>query len=160
MKSFAVVILLLLALTGCNVSFSSGSQAGLPTPTAGTASQQAEAAEAARQYLAMIDNQEYEKTWDRAGSALKATTNKLMWTNVLKASSKAFGSSAQRDIDGFGFTHKIEAAVPEGDYVTVLFVSKPGNKAHTEKLVMQKEQGSWKIIGYFATVRTEFGART
>ena len=160
MKIFAGGFLLLLALTGCRVSFSPGPQADLPKPTAGTASQQAEAADAARQYLALIDDKEYEKTWDRAGSALRATTNKFMWTGVLKASSKAIGSAAQREIEGFGFTTQIDAAVPVGDYVMVQFKSKSGNTTLTEKVVMQKEQGSWKIIGYFATKRAEFGAGT
>jgi hypothetical protein len=160
MKIFSVGFLLLLALTGCSVSFSPEPEADLPTPTAGTTRQQTEAADAARQYLALIDSKEYEQTWDRAGSALKATTNKLMWTGLLKTSSHALGSPAQREIEGFGFTSQINAAVPVGDYVMVQFKSKSGNTTLTEKVVMQKEKGSWKIIGYFATKRTEFGAST
>jgi hypothetical protein len=158
MKIFASGFLLVLVLTSCSVSFSPEPQADLPRPTAGTATQQVEAADAARQYLALIDNKEYEKTWDRAGSVLRATTNKFMWTGVLKTSSHALGSPTRREIEGFGFTTQIDAAVPVGDYVMVQFKSKSGNTTLTEKVVMQKEQGSWKIIGYFAAKRAEFGA--
>lgn len=160
MKLLASGFLLLLVLTGCTVSFSPQPQADLPKPTAGTASQQAEAAGAARHYLALIDNKEYDKTWDQAGPALRSTTSKVMWTSVLKAGSRALGSPAKREIEGFGFTTKVDAAVPAGDYVMVQFKSRSGNTTLTEKVVMQKEQGSWKIIGYFANKRAEFGEST
>ena len=105
----------------------------------------------------MIDNEEYAATWDRAGPALRSATNRFMWTSVLKATSQALGIPSKREIEGFGFTTQIDANAPVGDYVLVQFKSTSGNATLTEKIVMQKEEGTWKIVGYFATKRTKFG---
>lgn len=154
--------LFLLVLCGCTVSFSPQpqAQADLPEPTAGSPPQQAEAEAAAREYLSMIDNAAYEETWERSGSALRDTTNRFVWTSMLKATSRSLGIDADRQVDGFGFTTQPDAGVPVGEYVLVQFKSKSGNATATEKVVMQREQGAWKIVGYFITKRAVFGTET
>lgn len=154
--SIASGFLLLLVLAGCSVSFSPDAQAELPKPTAGTPSQQAEAIDAAREYLALIDDKKFGETWERAGSVLKDRTSEFWWTNALKAS-RALHGSGDREIEGLGFTSQIETGVPVDDYVLVQFKSASGSTTLTEKIVMQKEQGTWKIIGYFATTHRKFG---
>lgn len=149
--------LLLLILSGCTVSFSPQPQADLPESTAGSPPQQAEAAAAAREYLAMIDSAAYDETWERSGTALRDTSSRFVWTNMLKATSRSLGIDADRQVEGFGFTTQPDAAAPVGEYVLVQFKSRSGNATATEKVVMQKEQGAWKIVGYFITKRAEFG---
>ncbi len=149
--------LLLLILSGCTVSFSPQPQADLPEPTAGSPLQQAEAEAAAREYLSMIDSAAYDETWERSGSALRDTSSRFVWTNMLKATSRSLGIDADRQVDGFGFTTQPDAGVPVGEYVLVQFKSQSGNATATEKIVMQREQGAWKIVGYFITKRAEFG---
>ena len=148
---------LLLMLAGCTVSFPPPQQADLPEPSAGSPSQQAEAAAAAREYLAMIDIGDYDETWERSGSALRDTTNRFVWTNMLKATRRSLGIDADRQVDG---STQPDAGVPVGEYVLVQFKSKSGNATATEKVVMQREQGAWKIVGYFITKRAEFGTDT
>jgi PBP1b-binding outer membrane lipoprotein LpoB len=160
MKTTAAVTMLLLILTGCTVSFSPGPEAVLPKPTAGTPSQQAEAIDAARQYLAMIDNHEYDETWEHAGSSLQESTSKFVWTNALKLTSKMLGTSSKRDVEGLGFSTQIDQKVAVGSYVLVQFKSQSGSVTATEKVVMQKEHGLWKIIGYFVTKRADSSAST
>jgi hypothetical protein len=152
--------LLLLTLCGCTVSFTPDSQAELPEPTAGTAAEQTAATDAALEYLALIDSKAYEATWEHAGSALRTTTNKFLWTNVLRTAGRALGTPPKREIEGFGFTPQIDANVPVGEYVLFQFKSKSAAVTWTEKVVMQKEQGTWKIVGYFVTKRAEFGTGT
>lgn len=152
MKIFAPALLAAALLCGCRVSFSSDNK--LPEPTAGTASEQEQAAAAARRYLALIDQGKYDETWNHAGPALQNMTNKFLWKNTLKLTHKAFGTPPSRELDGFGFTSQIEADVPVGEYVLVQFKSPSGNTTTTEKVVMQKAAGSWKIIGYFVEKRT------
>lgn len=160
MKHLAFGLSLLLALTGCQVSFSTGSQPDLPKPTAGTASEQAEAAAAARGYLALIDNEQYEKTWEQGGSALKTMTNRFVWINTLKVLNQTLAISSARELEGFGFSTQIDARVPPGSYVLVQFKSQSGKVTTTEKVVMQEEHGAWKLIGYFRHKHAKFGAGT
>ena len=148
----AWMLSLSLALTACQVSFSEGSQQDLPEPTAGTPKQQAEAESAARRYLTLIDARQFDKTWEEAGPALKASSSRFVWTNTLKVASVLKPPSA-RQVEGFGFTPRVDANAPEGEYVLVQFRSHAGNTTLIEKVVLQKDQGTWKIGGYFPTKR-------
>jgi hypothetical protein len=120
----------------------------------GTAAQRGEAEKAALRYLGLSDSGRYEDTWAQAGSALKGMTSEFMWVNTLKLTHKAFGTPPDRRIEGFGFSQRIEANVPVGEYVLVQFRSGDDRIVATEKLVMQKEAGEWKIVGYFVEKRT------
>jgi hypothetical protein len=148
--------LALALLGGCNVSYSPDEKAQMPATSSGTPAQQAEADAAARGFLALIDAGQYDTTWERAGSALKASSSKLTWTSALKAAS-LLGHPEQRSLEGFGFTSRVDLAAPVGEYVLVQYKTRSGNVTFTEKVVMQKEQGAWKIVGYFTTKRAEFG---
>jgi hypothetical protein len=156
MKNLAVGLLCMLLLTACNVSFSTGGTSALPEPTAGTAEQRLEAEAAARSYLGMIDREEFQRTWDQSGPALRAQSSEFAWKNMLKLAVKTLGSSRQRELDGCGFSTRIDASVPEGEYVLVQFKSASGSTTTTEKMVMQKDQSQWKIIGYFVTKHAEY----
>ena len=160
MKLAACTLFFTLFLAGCNVSFSPASSSHVPEPTGGSPAQQAEAEQAARGYLAMIDRGEIDKTWDQAGSALRAQSNKLAWTSVINITHKTLGISAERQVEGFGFSSQIDASVPVGEYVLVQFKSVSGRTTATEKVVMQKEQSVWKIVGYFVTKRAEYEVGT
>ena len=160
MKFIALSLLVALLLAGCNVSFSPDASSDLPKPTSGSQEQQTEAAKAAREYLAMIDRNEFDKTWDFAGPALRAQTSKFAWTNMLKLTRKTLGAPSKRDLEGFGFSTQIDATVPVGEYVLVQFKGISGRVTTTEKVVMQKDQSTWKIIGYFVTKRAEYRAGT
>lgn len=155
MKNLAIGLFCVLLLTACNVSFSTGGTSALPETTAGTAEQRLEAA-AARSYLGMIDREEFKRTWDQSGPALRAQSSEFAWKNMLKLATKTLGGSQQREPEGFGFSTRIDASVPEGEYVLVQFKSTSGSTATTEKVVMQKDQSQWKIIGYFVTKRAEY----
>jgi hypothetical protein len=149
-----------LLLAACTVSFSPDDSSDLPQATGGTPQQQIEAEKSAREFLAMIDRGEFDRTWDLAGPALRDQTSKFTWTNMLKLTSKTLAGGSTRDLEGFGFSTKIDANVPVGDYVLVQFKGVSDRITTTEKVVMQRDQSKWKIIGYFVTKRSEFGAGT
>jgi|GEM_PF-3736570 len=54
----------------------------------------------------------------------------------------------KRELHGFGFTAKVDLALPEGDYVVVAYKAVSGNVVSTERVVMQREDDAWKLIGY------------
>jgi hypothetical protein len=157
MKVIAAGIFALL-LAACTVSFSPDDSSNLPQTTSGTPQQQLEAERSAREFLAMIDRGEFDTTWDRAGPALRDQTSKLTWINMLKLTSKTLAGGSTRDLEGFGFSTQIDANVPVGEYVLVQLKDVSDRVTTTEKVVMQRDQSEWKIIGYFVTKRSEFGA--
>jgi len=161
MKLIATCIAAVLLLTGCNVSFSSGDKkSSSPESTVGSPEQQKEAEAAARAYLSMIDRKEYEQTWKLVGPALRSQTSKFAWVNTLKVTRKALDPGKKRNLEGFGFSKQIDPSVPVGEYVLVQFNEIAGAVTTTEKVVMQKDQSKWKIIGYFIYKKSQFGAGT
>jgi hypothetical protein len=159
-KNLAAVLFVVAALSGCTFSFGPSQQQSLPEPKAGTAEEQKEAAEAARGYLSQIDSGDYEATWRNAGPALRGMTSEFAWINTLKLARKTFAILPGRKIEGFGFTTQVDANAPVGEYVLVQFVSRSGKLTATEKVVMQREHGKWKLVGYFITKRAEYKSGT
>lgn len=158
MKNLVTAALCVVLLAACHVSFSPGSATNLPEPTPGTPEQQQDAAKAARRYLKMIDRRDFDATWRHSGPALRAQTNEVAWKATLKLTTRMLSGAPQRELEGFGFTSRIDAGVPEGEYVLVQFKKVSGSVTTTEKVVMQMDKAEWKIIGYFITKRANFGA--
>ena len=156
MKNLALGLICMLLLTACNVSFSPGEASDLPEPTGGTKTQQLEAEAAARRYLAMIDGGDFQGTWDHSGPAIRAQSGEFAWKNMLKLTAKTLGGASERELEGFGFSTRIDTSVPVGEYVLVQFKNTSGSVTTAEKVVMQKDQSEWKIIGYFVTKRAEY----
>ena len=157
MRFLAFSLSLLILLAGCKVSVSSGENTNLPPMTSGTAEQRAEAESSARAFIAMIDRGQYDETWDLAGSALRGQSSRFAWASTLRLARSAFSAPPTREIDGFGFTTRIDPGVPAGEYVLVQFKEVAGQVTTTEKVVMQKEQASWRIIGYFIHKQGRWG---
>ena len=105
------------------------------------------AADAAKEYLKLIDAHEDDEIWRRAGSGLHTTSNKRVFLSSIKFA-RTFSLPDKRELHGFGFTPKVDLALPEGDYVVVAYKAVSGNVVSTERVVMQREDDAWKLIGY------------
>ena len=157
MKLITIYLAILFSIAGCNVSFNTENKTTPSNVSSGTSEQQAEAESAARSYLAMIDQKQYKETWLQVGPALSAQLNEFTWVNTLTLTRKAFDGGANRQVEGFAFTPQIEPHVPVGEYVLVQFKDIAGNVTTTEKVVMQKDGGKWKIVGYTIFKNQQFG---
>lgn len=144
-----------LMLAGCTFSFGTddGKQA-LPTPTGGTPELQREAAAAAKEYLQLIDAREDEELWARAGRGLHAKSSKRVFLSTVKFT-RALSLPAKRELEGFGFTPKVDVAWPEGDYVVVQYKAVSGKVVATERVVMQREDDAWKLVGYHVNKKAQ-----
>jgi hypothetical protein len=156
MKNPVTLLFLSILFSGCTFSVTPANEQKLPESTAGTKEEQKGAVEAARGYLAQIDRGDYEATWDSAGPVLRDMTNEFMWTNTLKIARKTVVVLPGRKLEGGAFTTQIDPGGPAGEYAVMQFVGRSGKLTATEKVVMQKEQGKWKIVGYFITKRAEY----
>jgi hypothetical protein len=144
-----------LMLAGCTFSFGADDEKqALPTPTAGTPELQREAADAANHYLQLIDARKDDEVWERAGRGLHATSSKRVFLSALKLA-RTFSLPDKRELDGFGFTPKVDAAWPEGDYVVVQYKAIAGNVVAIERVVMQREDDAWKLAGYHVNKRAQ-----
>ena len=160
MKHLSTAGLLVLLLSACTLSFSPPNQQPLPESTPGTTAEQQQALEAAKGFIEMRDRGDYEAIWLNAGPSLRDATNETAFTLTLKLAKKAFAVLPGRKPEGVGFNTQVDPGGPIGEYAVVQFVAHAGNLTATERVVMQKEQDSWKIIGYFITKRAQTGTKT
>ena len=147
--------LCLLLLAGCTVSYQSAGP--LPQPTTGTQSQRDEVEHAAREYLGMLDRGEYDATWESAGPALRAQSSRFAWVNAMKLLRKTLPAAPECTVGSIGFTPKVDANAPVGEYAFAVFEGTAGSAATTERVVLQKEQARWKIVGYFMYSKVKLG---
>lgn len=158
MKAWVAALLMALVLAGCNFSFDAGGkQEALPATSAGTPELQQATDAAARVYLRLIDAGKDDEVWATAGSGLHETTSKLVFSSALKMA-RATTLPDKREVAGYGFTPKIDARLPKGDYVVVEYRSTSGKVSVVENVVLQHEEGAWKLIGYHFSKRATLGS--
>lgn len=75
-----------------------------------------------------------------------------MWVNTLKLT-RNIPLPQGRELQGIGFNTRVDARAPEGEYALVEFVRRAGDTTATEKVVMQKHESRWMIVGYFVNKR-------
>jgi len=156
-RGWIALFALLVLLAGCRVSFTPSQDDKLPAPTAGTAEEREAVRLAAEGYLALIDSRQYAKTWESAGPVLKDMTNETLWVNTLRLARK-MSLPEERKLQGFGFNTRVDNRAPEGEYVVVQYIGQEGSTTATEKMVLQRHEGQWKIIGYFVHKQVKFNA--
>ena len=81
---------------------------------------------------------------------LRNMTTEGVWATSIRALRSTVGSYKARKLKGIGFTHTLDG-VPPGDYAAIGYDSIFSNASVQEKVVVQKEGGEWKVVGYFLT---------
>lgn len=146
------------------------------TPGAGTAEQPshktgAEAAQenqvvqSARQWLALLDAQDWTASWKATGQAFRDLNSLETWTKVVGETQPTFGpvqSRAMEQVEHRGGDGPMSATggrtlvsqdfvpAPPMGYEMVKFQTRFANKPDAvETLTLVKEGGAWKVVGYW-----------
>ena len=114
-----------------------------PDPTHPTVS-------AAKEWLALADELDYQETWSEASSLMRAEVSQPEWAENLRNIRGPLGSLEKRKLVTVSF-HGTLPDAPDGEYVTLRFASSFEHRESTgEIVVVAKEQDStWRVIGYF-----------
>jgi hypothetical protein len=109
-----------------------------------------QATTAARSWLILLDGQEFDESWDRAGGLLRAAVDRVEWTAKLSVTLGPLGKKTSRGVKSSEYSTTMPGA-PDGEYVTLQFDSSFENKkSAVETVVMMKESdGLWRVSGYF-----------
>ena len=122
------------------------------TPEQPSASTQASAAaslEAARSFVRAVDAGEYEDSWAMAGSLFQSQVTAQQWADTVRPVRAQVGAVRSRSFAKVTATTQLPGT-PAGNYEVVEFRSdfekRPGA---VETVVLAKEDGAWKTVGYF-----------
>ena len=118
------------------------------TPSGNSETEKA-ALKSAKAWLTLVDNQEYEQSWDEAAEFFKRAVPKEQWQQSMHAVRKPFGKTVSRKLQSkLSFTSLPGA--PDGKYIVIKFDTSFENKKHTLETVtpMLEKDGKWRISGY------------
>ncbi len=116
--------------------------AAAPTVTATPASEAA-AVEAARQFLTLLDRDDWAACWQAAHQAFKLHNTVEWWADASKKVRGEMGTATSRELATVNFT-----PAPPNGYWIITFKAQYSKKGSViETLHMASENGGWKVVG-------------
>lgn len=121
----------------------------LPAP-AGAGEREDLAAQAAREWLALVDGGDYAASWDQADALLRGATTREQWSALLAGVRGTLGDVAERKLLSATFFTSLPGA-PDGEYVVLSFASSFEHKASAVETVTPRleSDGRWRVSGYY-----------
>lgn len=121
-----------------------------PAAPAAEAAADPKADQAARAWLALIDQGKYATAWDQAGGLLRKNIAKAEFEKRLAKVAEATGPATERKFMR-AMELKNPPGNPPGQYLVLLyaplFVKQP--KLLEQVALEQDAQGAWKVVGYY-----------
>ena len=108
------------------------------------------ATDAAGNWLALVDQGEYAKSWESAAEYFRGNVTKDQWGRLLTGARKPLGEVTSRRVKATHYSTSLPGA-PDGEYVVVRFETAFENKRSAIETVtpMKEKNGAWRVSGYF-----------
>ncbi|WP_286260189.1 DUF4019 domain-containing protein [Pseudoalteromonas apostichopi] len=103
----------------------------------------------AKSWLVLIDNGQYQQSWQQTDSLFKQAMPQSNWSNVLKQVRVPLGKVILRKNLSL-MKYDSLPGTPDGEYVIIQFQSQFMNKEQAvETISLSKNSGQWQPLGYF-----------
>ena len=103
----------------------------------------------AKSWLTLIDNGQYQQSWQQADSLFKQKMPQSHWSKALKQVRVPLGKVILRKNLSL-MNYDSLPGTPDGEYVIIQFQSQFMNKEQAiETISLSKSSGQWQPIGYF-----------
>ena len=108
------------------------------------------AVEAAKTWLALIDEEKYGESWETAAVYFKNATTKEKWEQMLTAVREPLGKLVSRELKSKIYKKSLPGA-PDSEYVVIQFTTSFENKKSGIETVtpMLDRDGKWRVSGYY-----------
>jgi hypothetical protein len=105
---------------------------------------------AAEEWLTLVDEGNYKKSWEEASKLFKNSITKEMWEQSIKAVRPPLGGLVTRTVKSANYTTSLSGA-PDGEYVIIQFSTSFTNKKSAIETVtpMKDPDGQWRVSGYY-----------
>jgi hypothetical protein len=111
---------------------------------------EAAAGKAAEAWLKLLDQGEYGKTWEEAGTYFKGRVAREQWVRQISSVREPLGAVKSRKHAGATYTKQLPGA-PDGEYVVIQCQTSFEHKQSAVETVTPTldKDGQWRIVGYF-----------
>lgn len=101
-------------------------------------------------WLALVDEGDYQKSWETAAEYFKQAVTQEQWEQSLKAVRPPLGGVVSREVSSATYATELPGA-PDGEYVVIQFTTSFEKKKSAIETVtpMKEKDGSWKVSGYY-----------
>ncbi len=100
-------------------------------------------------WVALLDRQRWDDSWDAAGTLFRSQLSKPKWATTIMPVRKPLGSVSSRTVQTVTPAASLPGA-PPGNYAIVAFATSFAAKPNAiETVVMAQEGANWKVAGYF-----------
>lgn len=108
------------------------------------------AIQSAKDWLSLVDEERYAKSWETASSFFKNAIQKEQWITSMNAFRKPLGNLLDRKIKNSQYTKALPGA-PDGEYVVIQFETSFENKKSSIETItpMLDKDGKWRTSGYY-----------
>jgi hypothetical protein len=122
----------------------------LVAPALGAEKPEDAAQAVADSWLTLLDEGQYEASWEQAATPLKAAISKDEWKKGCGGARQPLGKLVSRKVKSRQYTEQIPG-VPDGKYVVIQYDSVFEQKASAVETVtpMVDFDGAWRVSGYF-----------
>ena len=108
-----------------------------------------EATAAAEKWLALLDSDQYEESWQQAASFFRKNVSQRSWKQSLESIREPLGAMQGRKLISAKHTTNVTGA-PAGQYVVIQYETSFENKPKVIETVTPMLDGSqWRVSGYF-----------
>ncbi len=119
-----------------------------PGPDSSNTFKELAAQASAEKWLGLIDDGAYSKAWEQCAQLFRERVTREQWVSSLPTTRAPFGAVKSRKVDAAAFKPYLPGA-PDGEYVTVRFLTNFEKKESAEELVtLAFEDGLWRPTGY------------
>ena len=99
----------------------------------------------ARDWLAMVDAERWEDSWNAAGSTFRAPNPLENWTKISEAVRTPLGEMLSRETG-----NQVDVPAPPKGYRVIQFRTNFANKPDAiETVSLEREGETWKVVGYY-----------
>ncbi len=107
------------------------------------------AVECAEQWLAVLDQGDYQQAWEQTAGIFKEIVPIDQWRNQMKVFRGRLGKVVSRNLKSRQYT-TVAPGVPEGQYVIIQYETAFENKANATETItpILTDDGSWKVSQY------------
>jgi len=119
------------------------------TPWAGQ-NHETVATKSAETWLALVDNKQYEQSWQSAAKVMRNAVPKEQWAAAMGSARGPLGKLVSRRVSSATYRTSLPG-VPDGKYVVIQFATSFEQKKEAVETVtpMQEEDGVWRVSGYY-----------
>ena len=121
----------------------------IPRPETNPEAEKA-AKESAKAWLALIDAEKYDQSWQEAALYVRNLVPKDQWQRTLQAARKPLGKLVSRELKSTRYTTSTPGA-PDGQYVIIQYNTTFEKKMSAVETVtpMLDRGGKWRVSGYY-----------